>query len=443
MALRLRTNGAPLSGALFVSNPRRRKRKATKRRRKAATTRRRTTTRRRKKRNTASAKRRTARHSRLLASRRNRAASLKRARAARKAAATRRRNAMKRTLAAKKAAATRRRNAAAKRRRRNGTKKGMVRKTARRAYMKTNRSRRRTRRNPMVRRYTKRRNSAIQSFQDKALAPVKRLLGNLPVVGTALSKYVGPLAFGAAAGVVHYYGVKAIQRYAPRYAQAIAPVQFTVAGSFVAGLLLMGGKIPGLKKVSADTRNKVATAALIVGGGLDTYRALSKSMGDLGAEVPLYNYSGLGVDLSGIGVDLGDGGAYDVVPLPQNMDYSGASMSDAMMAPADLSVEEGNAALAGPASWHAQFGPAPIVHTRHGAYSPFAGRRGHRFGWLIKLIGFGKFQRLAALPPVQRTAYIAELKQQAIALADAKIAGGNMGSIGLDIGATMTAGAVI
>ena len=434
MALRLRTNGAPLSGALFVSNPRRRKKAATKRRR----------------RKTSTLRSKARRPRRRKAKKRN--ASALRRRAAIKAAATRKRNAARRSLAARKAAATRKRNARRNslairlnRRKRNGTKKGMVRKTASRAFAKTNRSRRR-RRNPVhtkVRRYTKRRNSAISSLQNKLFNPLKRVVGKIPVVGTTAQKFVAPIALGAAAAAVHYYGVKVLQHVAPGVMQKVSPIKFSLAGSVVATVLFAGGKIPGLKKISAETRNQVASAALVLGGGLDAYRALSNTMGDLGAEVALYDYSGIGMDLSGIGVDLGDGGAYDVVPLPQNMDYSGASMSDAMMAPADLSVEEGEAALAGPAHWHARFGSAPIVHTRHGAFSPLVGRAGHRFGWLIQLVGFPRFRQIAALPPGQRVALIAELKQQAVTLADSKITAGSMSGIGLDMGATLTAGAVV
>jgi hypothetical protein len=118
-------------------------------------------------------------------------------------------------------------------------------------------------------------------------------------------------------------------------------------------------------------------------------------------------------------------------------------MGDAMSSPADLSIEEGEAALAGPASWHSRFGGAPVVHTRHGGHSPYAGRPGHRFGWLIKLIGFDRFRRMAALPPGQRIALLAEMKQQAAALADSNIAVSEMSGIGVDMGATMTAGAIL
>ena len=442
-----------------MSNPRRRKKASTKRRRKAASTRRRRPTRR--KRNTATKRRAT------VAAKRRNTVSAKRRAAARKAVATRRRNAMMRSRAAKKAAATRKRNTCRNalalrmnRRKRNGTKKGMARKTARRAFVKRNR--RNGTHKGMVRKtarraFVKRRNSAVSSFSNKAFAGIKRFVGEIPAIGTTAQKFVAPLAFGAAAGIIHYGGVKLLQRYSPQYARFISPVAGSVAGSFVAALLLMGNKIPGLKKVSAETRQQVAAAALVVGGGLDAYRALSRNMGDLGdlgAEVPLYDFSGIGVDMGAIGVDLGDGGAFDVVPLPQNMgspalltggmiDYSGAHMGDAMSSPADLSIEEGEAALAGPASWHSRFGQPPVIRTSHGGHSPYAGRPGHRFGWLIKLIGFDRFRQIAALPPGQRVAFIAQMKQQSIALADTRIAGAEMSGIGVDMGATMTAGAIL
>ena len=281
------------------------------------------------------------------------------------------------------------------------------------------------RRNVAAKRYTKRRNSAIQSLQVGALSKLKSLVGKLPVVGSTAAQFVGPLALGVGAAAVHYYGVKALQHFAPNVARKVNPIKYTVAGSLVAVLLTKGGNLPGIKNLSADTRKQIAGAALVLGGGLDTFRALTNTMGDLG----------------GIGVDLGDGGAFDVVPLQSNLDYSGAVLTDAAAAPNDLSVDEGNAALAGPGYWRRRFGPPPP----QAWYASMAYQPGHRFGWLIKLIGFDRFQRLAALPPVQRTAYIAELKQQAIVLADNATGAqsGEMAGIGLDMGATMTAGAVI
>ena len=382
MALRLRSNGAPLSGALFVSNPRKRKRKAStrKRKRNTASTRSAAAKRNRRKttRTSAAAKRRRAAALRSLRNRRNKR---KMARNRRNSLALRmnRRNSTvaagatvnrRRRRSTKRRRTTRRRNSLAlktnRRNRRNGTRKGMVRKTARRAYTRRRRN-----------------TNAMGVFGNRLSAPIQRLVGKVPVIGSIAKQFVAPLVIGAAAGAVHYYGVKALQRYAPGVAERVKPVQFTVAGSLVATILLAGGKLPGLKMISAKTRKQVAAAALILGGGLDTYRYLSRTMGDLGAEEPLYDFSGLGVDLDGLGVDLGesmplydysglgvdmsgmnmnaahdmhglgvdlgDGGAYDVVPLQgaHDLGYGAADFSDALFAPDDLSVEEGEMALAG------------------------------------------------------------------------------------------------
>tara|TARA_E500000318_G_C3560628_1_gene213210 strand:- start:746 stop:2230 length:1485 start_codon:yes stop_codon:yes gene_type:complete len=493
VALRLRSNGAPLSGALFVSNPRKRKRKAStrKRKRNTASTRSAAAKRNRRKttRTSAAAKRRRAAALRSLRNRRNKR---KMARNRRNSLALRmnRRNSTvaagatvnrRRRRSTKRRRTTRRRNSLAlktnRRNRRNGTRKGMVRKTARRAYTRRRRN-----------------TNAMGVFGNRLSAPIQRLVGKVPVIGSIAKQFVAPLVIGAAAGAVHYYGVKALQRYAPGVAERVKPVQFTVAGSLVATILLAGGKLPGLKMISAKTRKQVAAAALILGGGLDTYRYLSRTMGDLGAEEPLYDFSGLGVDLdglgvdlgesmplydysglgidmsgahdmsgvhmsgvhmNGLGVDLGDGGAYDVVPLQgaHDLGYGAADFSDALFAPDDLSVEEGEMALAGAQHFGAAFGPCPVVRSRKVAgASPLVGRPGHRFGWLIRLVGFQRFQAIAALPPQQRVALIQKMKAQAIALADeqqmsaeANSLGGlgvDLGGLGMDLGATLHAGSV-
>ena len=430
MALRLRSNGAPLSGALFVSNPRKRK-TSRKTRRKTA-----------RKRNVSARKAAPKRNRR---NRRNTAAAKARRTAALKALRNRR-NARKVTRNRRNRRNTALVGAVANRRRRRTTKRRMTKRNRRNTAPKRNTVRR------------KRRNTnAVSAFGNRIAAPIQRVVGKVPVIGSIAKQFVAPLVVGAAAGAVHYYGVKALQRYAPNVAEKIQPVQFTVAGSLVAGILLSGGKIPVLKKVSAKTRQQIAAAALILGGGLDTYRFLSSKMGDLGDlddSMPLYDYSGLGVD-------LGDGGAYDVVPLGalafdgDAIDYSGAEFSDALAAPDDLSVEEGEAALGGAAHYAAAFGPCPVTRTRRGGMSGLAGRPGHRFGWLIKLVGFDRFQKIAALPPEQRVALIQQMKQQSMALADqqkveeqaSSLSGlgvdlGDLGGLGMEYGAHMHAGSV-
>jgi len=47
--------------------------------------------------------------------------------------------------------------------------------------------------------------------------------------------------------------------------------------------------------------------------------------------------------------------------------------------------------------------------------SRHAGRPGHRYGWIVKMLGFENFQKIASLPPKQRENVISQLQQQAIA----------------------------
>ena len=44
-----------------------------------------------------------------------------------------------------------------------------------------------------------------------------------------------------------------------------------------------------------------------------------------------------------------------------------------------------------------------------------ARKHGHRWGWLVKLVGFQGMQKIAALPPYQRRQVIHGLRQRALA----------------------------
>ena len=139
-------------------------------------------------------------------------------------------------------------------------------------------------------------------------------------------------------------------------------------------------------------------------------------------------FGGIAMDNSGVfgGIAMdnyGDGMAYEIGGFSSPFDeaasaYGSAELADAQHAGADLDVAEGQAACAGPREWLNRFGHPP--HRAHamggspGASSHLAGRSGHRWGWLIKLIGFKKFQRLASLPPKQRLATIKKMRRAAI-----------------------------
>jgi hypothetical protein len=139
-------------------------------------------------------------------------------------------------------------------------------------------------------------------------------------------------------------------------------------------------------------------------------------------------FGGIALDnqgvFGGIAMDnYGDGMAYEIGGFSSPFDdaasaYGSAELADAQHAGADLDVAEGQAACAGPQKWMNRFGHPPhrmnAMGGSPGAPSHLAGRRGHRWGWMIKLIGFKKFQRLAALPPKQRLTLIKKMRRAAI-----------------------------
>lgn len=358
MALVLRTNGAPLSGALFVSNPR--KRKSRPKRRNGIALR----TNRRNRRN-----------------RRNR---------------TNRRNAALRAM----------RNRKNRRNRRN---------TMLLNYHGNGLALQRNRRNRRNRRNAAHRRNSYGAFQNKLTRPVENTLSKGGAVGKAAAQYVAPLVMGVVVGGVHYGALYALSKIpgADGLLEKVKPVQFTLTGVAAATALRF---IPvGSKQI----RDQLAVGALLAGSAIDVYRMLSNKMGDLG---DLYEDGFIEAgDLYEDGfVEVGDGGMYDVVPLSDGtaVDYSGASMMDAAAAPVDLSVDEGEAALSGAHSWINRFGLPVYAPRRRAGYSTMAGRPGHRFGWLIQLVGFGRFQKIASLPPGKRVALIAQLKQQAVSSVD-------------------------
>ena len=185
---------------------------------------------------------------------------------------------------------------------------------------------------------------------------------------------------------------------------ALIPVAYTLGGIAVATAIAF---VPFV-----DRRTKAT-----IGAALPT----------IGAAIDAMRY------LTGNSYALGDGMAYDVVPLSgygntgalaMNISgYGSASLADAAYSGGDMDSLEGNAALGGPMMWRKRFGGVPkIARSVNGGAaqpSPFAGRHGHRWGWLIKLVGFGPFQQIAAMPKDKRTALIEQLRADALATVQA------------------------
>lgn len=131
----------------------------------------------------------------------------------------------------------------------------------------------------------------------------------------------------------------------------------------------------------------------------------------------------------------GDGGAYIIGAPSQALgaigenlsgidrEYADAVLVDAYACSDTMHPDEVAAILAGDSYFVQKFGHSPgRVRKSPSDYSRHAGRPGHRFGWLIKMVGFANLQKIAALPASQRESVIRKLREQACASAPAMIA---------------------
>lgn len=252
-----------------------------------------------------------------------------------------------------------------------------------------------------------------------------------------VTEYAVPVAVvGAVAGGVHFaaqkFGVTEkitsglemipvvgapIAQYAP----------FTVQGLVAGSLLAIGASFAG--GAAGKYLAMAAGGAIAFGGGIDAFNYLSgaaggdDATGDLAfGDLAFTNTSALG-DLAFTNTgDLGDlafGAAnpgFKVASLSAE-DYAQSSLGDALYSGADFSGVEGQALVNGKATFVSRFGRAPVRAAGRIANqaSHLSGREGHRWGWLIKMIGWERAQKLASLPPRQRLALLAKLRKAAIA----------------------------
>lgn len=251
------------------------------------------------------------------------------------------------------------------------------------------------------------------------LAPAKSLLKS----EFALASLGG----AAAVGVAHYF-------VAPLVANALRMI-----GDKAAAVPVVGGYVQQGLDLAAEyapyTATGTAAGAALAALGVALKRPkLGYTLGALAAS------SGIVMDvMNGLNKRAGSMGAlYESFPPPQSYGaitaeavdygaiaerlYGDAQMADAAACGADFSPEEGQAILQGPAAVMAVAGTPSVaqgVRRTDGAYSRFAGQKMHRWGWLIKCVGFERAQRIAALPPRERLKVIAQLRQQAMAAVDA------------------------
>lgn len=265
------------------------------------------------------------------------------------------------------------------------------------------------------------------------LDQAESMVHRVPVVGPSLAAAVGPVAMSAAAFGALYFVVPVVQEYIPEQVRAASNTLTGVALGIATGAASRFAPAGSVRNALVGVGMAAAGVGVVLdlynhfGGGNVSGLALSGSEDLSGLALGEAPSALSGLALSGLALGeapsaLGDGGAYQVSTLGNSTDYSALSAmySDACWADAqcsgpDLDNREGQAALAGASAFMGAFGAAPLrASGPRKAESRHAGRPGHRWGWLIKWVGFQKFQQIAALPPQERVQIIRQLREQAM-----------------------------
>lgn len=252
----------------------------------------------------------------------------------------------------------------------------------------------------MNKRRRRRKNTGASSggnFLAAVTKPVSGIVSKIPVFGKTLGAAVMPLALGAAVGAIHVYALRFGSQYLP---DRIKPFGYTIGGLLVKGVLAV------VPVGSAAMRKSIGDAAVVVGGALDTIRAL-KGSSDF-ADGMMYEVGA-----------YGEGGyrlPFDGDEQAIQSAYIDAKSGDAAVSGADMDSDEVAAAMGGPRAWTARFPFARRDFVVHGTYSQHAGQQGHRWGWLYRLVGPENVAKIAAMPEEKRRAYIRSLRQHALAL---------------------------
>ena len=298
----------------------------------------------------------------------------------------------------------------------------------------------RSRRNKSRRNSRTRRNGLYERGLN-VLAQAPYGVGRIAVLGAEIATAVG----------VHLLAAKGINALADTSSDlaaarnAVAPFGFTLMGLGVKyglqptldlthQLPVVGGFVKAAQQtlISDASLGEVANLAFMVGVALDAYRYFKGTSSTFGA------------------LNYGDGTAYEIVPYTNQyapmananvmygaieggglvyggLVYGDADLSDAAHCGTDLSGAELSAARSGMHAYATRFPSSGSAATRvAGRPSVNAGREGYRWGWLIKLVGFEKFQQIAALPAGQRCRVIAQLRLQAMQSLQSIINGSEM-----------------
>jgi hypothetical protein len=329
-------------------------------------------------------------------------------------------------------------------RRRNGTKKGQVRKTARPAYMRNGTKK------GQVRKTSRRAYQGLKlnpNGGSTGIMPIDaatKMVDQVPLVGSTVAPYVAPLVVGAGSAAVSFY---LMREFGPKLPEKMQPFGYSLGG------VVAGTAVAAIPVGKVQSRRLVAAGLVTVGAAIDLYRYLmtmsaedaeSASGAEASAEEALngfgsWEYTGQGALNGYAGLELIENPGYGALEYTGQgalngygaleytgqgalngygaleLDYSDASLGDAYASPGDFGADELRAFRGGPQHWRKYFGQsARRARGVRSAQSRHAGKPGHRWGWLIKLIGFDKARGLAQLQPAQRMQVINGLKAQAL-----------------------------
>ena len=298
--------------------------------------------------------------------------------------------------------------------------------------------------NPRRRKHHRKARRNVSALQNRSRKHARKARRNGAAWIAELKDVAFPLVVGGAAGAALHFvadrqGLTAkVSEYAlkvPVAGEYLAKAPNTIQGALVWGLSEF--LAPMVKKQNAMAGKAVAyvgRAALLIGAGMDAKDMLSArsdaSVGDLAFGDLAFGDLAFGDlafgDVSALGgvsalqnvSALGDGMAFRTAPLTAagSADYGQASLGDAYYSGADLSAHEGQMLINGRDHYLHAYGLPPIraglVANKQASH--LAGRDGHKWGWLIKLIGWDKARQVAALPPGQRIAMIRKLRAAAL-----------------------------
>lgn len=280
-----------------------------------------------------------------------------------------------------------------------------------------------------------------------------QMVADLPLVGGFFGPKIAPLGLGLAIGGIHFL---ALQRLGPqlpsiggylggllgkeeagyRAGETAQKFGYTIGGVAVA-TALQAGRHFSPKFFKASTVNVLSTGALLVGAAVDFIDYMrgddssesSMDAGFTGDDMALNGVAYTGGQLNGVAYTGGqlNGLAYTGGDLngahmnglhSLNEAYMRASFEDAAYSGADFDAAEGQAMLHGPRAYMAKFGLPAMRNGRRSGMSSMAGKHGHRWGWLVRMVGWERAAKLAAMSPDKRCAIINQLRGQAKMLVD-------------------------